>query len=68
MSVSGRQAHDGRDGAAWVDSLQRAGKDVEALFIMDGGGEDYSFWATSQLRNALEWLEPLNEYDSPSAK
>ncbi|MGB1099356.1 MAG: FAD:protein FMN transferase [Flavobacteriales bacterium] len=55
-------------GAAWVDSLQRAGKDVEALFIMDGGGEDYSFWATSQLRNALEWLEPLNEYDSPSAK
>jgi len=55
-------------GAAWVDSLQRAGKDVEALFIMDGGGEDYSFWATSQMRNALEWLEPLNEYDAPSAK
>ena len=55
-------------GAAWVDSLQRAGKDVEALFIMDGEGEDYSFWATPQLRNALEWLEPLSEYDSPSAK
>ena len=55
-------------GAAWVDSLQRAGKDVEALFIMDGEGEDYSFWATPQLRNALEWLEPLNEYGSPSAK
>ncbi|MAB73461.1 MAG: hypothetical protein CMC99_00775 [Flavobacteriales bacterium] len=55
-------------GAAWVDSLQRAGKDVEALFIMDGGEEDYSFWATPQLRNALEWLEPLNEYGSPSAK
>ena len=55
-------------GAAWVDSLQRAGKDVEALFIMDGKGEDYSFWATPQLRNALEWLEPLSEYDSPSAK
>lgn len=55
-------------GAAWVDSLQRTGKDVEALFIMDGGGEDYSFWATPQLRNALEWLEPLSEYDSPSSK
>lgn len=55
-------------GAAWVDSLQRAGKEVEALFIMDGGGEDYSFWATPQLRNALEWLEPLSEYDSPSTK
>ena len=55
-------------GAAWVDSLQRAGKEVEALFIMDGEGEDYSFWATPQLRNALEWLEPLSEYDSPSAK
>ena len=55
-------------GAAWVDSLQRAGKDVEALFIMDGEGEDYSFWVTPQLRNALEWLEPLSEYDSPSAK
>lgn len=55
-------------GAAWVDSLQRAGKDVEALFIMDGEGEGYSFWATPQLRNALEWLEPLSEYDSPSAK
>ncbi|MGB0247836.1 MAG: FAD:protein FMN transferase [Flavobacteriales bacterium] len=55
-------------GAAWVDSLQRAGKDVEALFIMDGEGEDYSFWATPQLRNVLEWLEPLTEYDSPSAK
>lgn len=55
-------------GAAWVDSLQRAGRDVEALFIMDGEGEDYSFWATPQLRNALEWLEPLSEYDSPSAK
>lgn len=55
-------------GAAWVDSLQRAGKDVEALFIMDGEGEDYSFWATPQLRNGLEWLEPLSEYDSPSAK
>jgi len=55
-------------GAAWVDSLQREGKDVEALFIMDGEGEDYSFWATPQLRNALEWLEPLSEYDSPSAK
>ena len=55
-------------GAAWVDSLQRAGKDVEALFTMDGEGEDYSFWATPQLRNALEWLEPLSEYDSPSAK
>ena len=51
-----------------MDSLQRAGKDVEALFIMDGGEEDYSFWATPQLRNALEWLEPLNEYGSPSAK
>ncbi len=55
-------------GAAWVDSLQRTGKDVEALFIMDGGREDYSFWATPQLRNALEWLEPLSEYDSPSSK
>ena len=55
-------------GAAWVDSLQRAGKEVEALFIMDGGGEDFSFWATPQLRNALEWLEPLSEYDSPSTK
>ena len=55
-------------GAAWVDSLQRAGKDVEALFIMDGEGEDYSFWVTPQLRNTLEWLEPLSEYDSPSAK
>lgn len=55
-------------GAAWVDSLQRAGKDVEALFIMDGGGEDYAFWATPSLRAALEWLEPLDEYASPLVK
>ena len=54
-------------GAAWVDSLQRAGKDVEALFILDGGGEGYAFWATPTLREQLEWLEALPEYDSPQA-
>ena len=50
-------------GAAWVDSLQRTGKDVEALFIMDGGEEGYAFWATPALRTQLEWLEELPEYD-----
>ena len=54
-------------GAAWVDSLQRAGKDVEALFILDGGEEGYAFWATPTLREELEWLEALPEYESPQA-
>jgi len=52
-------------GAAWVDSLQRAGKKVEALFILDGGEGEYAFWATPRLRAQLEWLEALPEYDSP---
>ena len=49
-------------GAVWVDSLQRAGKDIEAFFIVDQEGGDHSFWATESLREDLEWLEPLSEY------
>ncbi|MGB1577562.1 MAG: FAD:protein FMN transferase [Flavobacteriales bacterium] len=50
-------------GAAWVDSLQRAGKPVEALFILDGGEGEYAFWATPSMREQLEWFEELPEYD-----
>jgi len=50
-------------GAAWVDSLQRAGKPVEALFILDGGEGGYAFWATPAMRDQLEWFEELPEYD-----
>jgi hypothetical protein len=54
-------------GALWVDSLQRAGKNIEALFIMDSGAEGYAFWATPELRKNLEWFEVLPEYDSGSS-
>ena len=54
-------------GALWVDSLQRAGKNIEALFIMDSGDEGYAFWATPALRKNLEWFEVLPEYDYGSS-
>ena len=50
-------------GAAWVDSLQRAGKPVEALFILDDGEGGYAFWATPAMRDQLEWFEALPEHD-----
>ena len=49
------------DGAAWIDSLQQAGKPVEALFIMADSTDAYSFWATPRMRKQLTWLSELPE-------
>ena len=49
------------DGAAWIDSLQRAGKPVEALFIMADSTDAFSFWATPKMRVQLTWLSELPE-------
>lgn len=46
-------------GAAWIDSLQREGRDVEAMFIMDDGGEGFTFWATPTMRKSLNWLQEI---------
>ena len=46
-------------GAAWIDSLQREGRDVEAMFIMDDGEEGFTFWATPNMRKSLNWLQEL---------
>jgi thiamine biosynthesis lipoprotein len=48
-------------GAAWIDSLQQAGKSVEALFIMSDSTDAYSFWATPNMREQLTWLSELPE-------
>ena len=39
---------------AWLGQL---GPDVEALFIVDGAGESFEFWASPTLQPRLEWLE-----------
>ena len=49
------------DGAAWIDSLQQAGKPVDALFIMAESTDAYSFWATPRMREQLTWLSELPE-------
>jgi hypothetical protein len=49
------------DGASWIDSLQRAGKPVEALFIMADSTNAYSYWATQNMRGQLTWLSELPE-------
>ena len=49
------------DGAAWIDSLQQAGKPVDALFIMADSTDAYSFWATPHMRSQLTWLSELTE-------
>jgi hypothetical protein len=39
--------------------LQRKGRDVEAMFIMDDGEEGFTFWATPNMRKSLNWLQEL---------
>jgi len=46
-------------GAAFVDSLQRAGRAVEAMFIVGQEDGELAFWATPRLRAELEWVEEL---------
>jgi len=46
-------------GAAFVDSLQRAGRAVEAMFIVGQEDGALAFWATPRLRAELEWVEEL---------
>lgn len=46
-------------GAAWVDSLQTAGRAIGALFIMDDVELGYTYWATPGLLQELEWIDEL---------
>lgn len=48
-------------GATWIDSLQQAGKPVDALFIMADSTDGYSFWATPNMQRQLTWLSTLPE-------
>lgn len=50
-------------GQRWIAQMQAQGEEVEALFIMDGAGEAFTYWATPSLEAQLEWLEPLDKYD-----
>ena len=50
-------------GQRWIARMQKQGELIEALFIMDGGDGEFSYWATPSLEAQLEWLEPLGRYD-----
>ena len=51
-----------KEGAEWIENLRRQGAEIEALFIIDGGGSSFEYWATEGLENNLEWLEALPAY------
>lgn len=55
-------------GQRWIAQMQAQGEEVEALFIMDGAGESFTYWATPLLEAQLEWLEPLDKYDPTPAE
>jgi thiamine biosynthesis lipoprotein len=55
-------------GQRWIAQMQAQGEEVEALFIMDGTGEAFTYWATPSLEAQLEWIEPLDKYDPTPAE
>ena len=56
------------DGQRWIAQMQDQGENLEALFIMDGAGGEFTYWATPLLDAQLEWLEPLHKYDPTSVE
>ena len=40
-------------GQRWIAQMQAQGEEVEALFIMDGAGEAFTYWATPSLGGAI---------------